>query len=75
MRTTLEIDDDLLGLVKEMAQYQRSTAGKVVSQLIRNSLVQNDSREIRNGLHILKRPMDAKPVTMEVINQLRDQDC
>ncbi len=38
MRTTLEIDDDLLIAAKELARRERSTAGRVVSRLLRESL-------------------------------------
>lgn len=38
MRTTLEIDDDLLAAAKELAQRERSSAGKVISRLLRHSL-------------------------------------
>ncbi len=38
MRTTLDIDDDLLAAAKELARRERSTAGKVVSRLLRRSL-------------------------------------
>ena len=38
MRTTLDIDDDLLAAAKELARRERSTAGRVVSRLLRRSL-------------------------------------
>ena len=38
MRTTLDIDDDLLAAAKELARRERSTAGQVVSRLLRQSL-------------------------------------
>ncbi len=38
MRTTLDIDDDLLDAAKELARRDRVTAGQVVSRLLRASL-------------------------------------
>jgi len=38
MRTTLDIDDDLLAAAKELARRERSTAGAVVSRLLRGAL-------------------------------------
>jgi hypothetical protein len=38
MRTTLDIDDDLLAAAKELARRERSTAGEVISRLVRHSL-------------------------------------
>lgn len=38
MRTTLDIDDDLLLAAKELARREGATAGAVVSRLLRRSL-------------------------------------
>lgn len=38
MRTTIDIDDDLLAATKELARKEGSTAGQVVSRLLRHSL-------------------------------------
>jgi hypothetical protein len=38
MRTTLDIDDDVLAAAKELARHEGATAGQVVSRLLRRSL-------------------------------------
>jgi Bacterial antitoxin of type II TA system, VapB len=38
MRTTLDIDDDLLQAAKERARREHKTAGQVVSELLRHAL-------------------------------------
>ena len=38
MRTTLDIDDDVLAAAKELAKTQNSTAGEVISDLARRAL-------------------------------------
>jgi hypothetical protein len=38
MRTTLDIDDDLLQAAKERARREHKTAGQVVSELLRQAL-------------------------------------
>lgn len=38
MRTTLDIDEDVLVAAKELARRQKLSAGRVVSQLLRASL-------------------------------------
>lgn len=38
MRTTLDIDDDLLAAAKEISRQQGQTAGQVVSALLRRAL-------------------------------------
>jgi hypothetical protein len=41
MRTTLDIDDDVLLAVKEIARRNGETAGQVVSELLRRALTQS----------------------------------
>ena len=38
MRTTLDIDDDVLQAAKELARAEGSTAGQVISRLVRQAL-------------------------------------
>jgi nitrogen regulatory protein PII len=38
MRTTLDIDDDILEAVKELARAEKKTAGQVLSELARKGL-------------------------------------
>ncbi|MEX2130540.1 MAG: hypothetical protein WD772_03565 [Pseudohongiellaceae bacterium] len=40
MRTTLDIEDSVLNVVKELAQRQGKTAGEVLSTLARQALLQ-----------------------------------
>jgi hypothetical protein len=39
MRTTLDIDDDVLATAKELARRERSSAGLVLSRLAREALI------------------------------------
>jgi hypothetical protein len=41
MRTTLDIDDDVLVAAKELAKARKSTAGEVISGLVRKALTQD----------------------------------
>jgi len=43
MRTTIDIDDDLLAAAKELARREGRTAGEVVSRLLRRSLTGRDA--------------------------------
>ena len=75
MRTTLDIDEDVLEAAKELAVIKKSTAGKVLSELARKGLQPQDGqREIRNGVPLLPAVEGERPVTMEQVNRLRDQD-
>lgn len=75
MRTTLEIDDELLLTVKEIAQQRRTTAGRVVSSLLRESLQPKRFKlEYRNGVPLLPRRPNGPVVTAKLVNRLRDED-
>lgn len=73
MRTTLDIDDDLLQAAKEMAESRNTTAGRVVSDLLRKALQRPASPvRVRNGVPLLSRPGGVPVLTMKRVNELRD---
>jgi hypothetical protein len=74
MRTTLTIDDDVLATAKEIASRQHKSVGEVISGLVRQALAPSNpaSRE-RNGITLLAVRLGSPPVTMELVNQLRDE--
>ena len=43
MRTTLDIDDDVLAVAKEMARNQCVSAGRVISRLLRDTMTGHNS--------------------------------
>jgi hypothetical protein len=77
VRTTLDIDDDVLQSAKEIAATRGLTAGQVLSDLARKGLEPSSSRQrarLRNGVPILpRRPAGAPRPTMRLVNELRDQ--
>jgi hypothetical protein len=74
MRTTLEIEDDVLEVAKDVARHQCLSLGKAVSLLIRKGIQGPQKKEMhRNGLRVVTRAQDATPVTLEMVNQLRDE--
>jgi hypothetical protein len=75
MRTTLDIDDEILLTVKEIAHQRKTTAGNVVSTLLRESLRPKSFKpEYRNGIPLLPRRPKGPVVTAELVNRLRDED-
>jgi hypothetical protein len=74
MRTTLDIDDDVLIAAKELAAVQNSSAGKVISELARRSLTQGTDGPLvhRNGFWVL--PKRGGVVTSELVNRLADAE-
>ncbi len=76
MRTTFNLDPDVLMAVKELAALRGSTAGQVLSQLARSALEAEPKRgTIRNGVPLLEPTPDEGIVTLEVVNRLRDQEA
>lgn len=83
MRTTLDIDADVLEAAKELARRQNLTAGKVVSQVLRNALT-GQSGQVKPGKGAKPeepavagfRPFPAGKtvVTNETINRLRETE-
>ena len=79
MRTTLDIDDDVLAAARGLARQQKRTAGEVISSLARQALtgVTAGAGEVREppAVHGF-RPFAAngKIVTNELIDELRDRD-
>jgi hypothetical protein len=80
MRTTLDIDDDLMRTAKELAQRQGVSAGKVVSRLMRSALLAPNSgadAESASGKSAAKlgfRPLQggSELVTNDDVNRLRE---
>jgi hypothetical protein len=75
MRTTLAIDDDILAAAKHLAEREQKTLGEVISALARQGLARGSrsKRTERNGVPLLPTRRGATPVTMEFVNQLRDE--
>lgn len=79
MRTTLDIDEDVLAAVKELSRRQSVSAGKVLSQLARLALAGGGTagKAARASAGVAGfRPIASRgtPVTNEIIDSLRDAD-
>ncbi len=75
MRTTISIDDDLLAAAKHLAEREQKTLGEVISALVRQGLSPEGrvGRSQRNGIPLLALGKATVPVTLELVNQLRDE--
>ena len=75
MRTTLDIDADLLQAAKELAALHKKTVGQMVSELIRKGLERPaPTTRIRNGIPLLTPRPGMPPITMAMVNALRDEE-
>ena len=73
MRTTVDIEDDVLSVAKEMARQQRLPIGKVLSNLARRALTQHRRGGTREGIPLFPVQKNAGVATLELINRLRDE--
>ncbi len=75
MRTTLNLDDDVLFSAHELAKLQKKTAGQVISELVRQALqartTPSGETEAVQGF----RPFPARGalVTNEIVDKLREE--
>lgn len=75
MRTTLDLDDDVLQAARELAASRKTTIGKVLSDLARKSLHPADGAlATRNGVPLLPPRPEGRLVTLEAVNRLREGD-
>ncbi|HEX9565548.1 MAG TPA: hypothetical protein VF981_16330 [Gemmatimonadaceae bacterium] len=78
MRTTLDIDEDVLLAAKERARRENKTAGQVVSELLRQALTAPTPPAVREPKAVYGfRPFPRRGgiVTNELIDQLRKEDA
>ena len=79
MRTTLDIDDDVLHAAKERARREKKTTGQVISELARTALTAPPrAREMRGSKSVYRfRPFPKRGgvVTNELIDKLREEDA
>ena len=74
MRTTLDLDEDVLQAAKELASARGRSAGQIVSELLRKALASPASGRVRNGVPLLPRRSAGAPrPTMALVNRLRDE--
>ncbi|HTQ99881.1 MAG TPA: CopG family transcriptional regulator [Candidatus Acidoferrum sp.] len=79
MRTTLDIEEDVMKAIKELAKREGITAGSLVSTLLRKALTHpgpgpdNQLQEPAAFYGFRPFPSTGKIVTNEDVNKLRDE--
>lgn len=76
MRTSIDIEDDVLAAIKELARLQNVSAGYIVSKLAREALAGHQQAQTSGTSAAGFRPFPAHGtlVTNEQINELRVQE-
>jgi hypothetical protein len=74
MRTTLDLDEDVLQAAKELASVRGHTTGQVISALARKGLESRSvgRARVRNGVPLLQTRPGSPRLTLKVVNALRD---
>ena len=73
MRTTLDIDDDVVVAAKELAAGERRSLGSVISELARRGLT--PARVATAGeLPVIRVPIGVPPITPEMVRRALDED-
>jgi hypothetical protein len=73
VRTTWNVDDDVVEDLKEYARARTMPAGKAVSILLKRALHQPLGTRIENGFEIFDVPQDSPIVTLEHTLHLEDE--
>ena len=72
MRTTLELDDDVVVAARELAALQRRSLGSVVSELARRGLTPARI-ESDDDLPVIRVPAGTSPITPEMVRRALDE--
>jgi hypothetical protein len=74
MRTTVNIDGDVLRAAKELAALSGRTLGQVLSDLARSALARGtEEGSVRNGVPLLAPTPDARLVTSDDVARMLDE--
>ncbi len=73
MRTTLDIDQDVLLAAREVARHRGVTVGKVLSELAREALPRQPPCSMRGDVPQFPVRPGSSVVTLELVNRLRDE--
>ncbi len=73
MRTTVDLEKDVLLAAKEIAKQRGNTLGQVISDLARQALTRRTPTSSKHGLPLFPVQPDAGVVTLELVNRLRDE--
>lgn len=73
VRTTLNIDDDVLLAAKQRAALEGISVGEALSAMAREGLTRGNRGETRNGVPLI--PNAKQVVTIETVQELLDESA
>jgi hypothetical protein len=69
MRTTLDLDADIVQAARQLARQQSKSIGQVISELARTALAADVAPRMRNGV-----PLFSRKPGLALVNRLRDSE-
>lgn len=75
MRTTLDLDEDVLAAVRSLARAQGRSLGSVLSELVRRGLA--PARQLQHGpggFPTFEAPSGAAPLTIEAVRAVLEDE-
>jgi hypothetical protein len=73
MRTTLNLDDDALEMVRQYSEARSVALGKAASELVRKGFVSPTPTRIVNGIVVFDVPPDSPKITPERVKELESE--
>ncbi len=73
MRTTLDIDDDVVAAARELAAGERRSLGSVISELARRGLTPAQVA-VDGDVPVIHVPAGTAPITPEMVRRALDED-
>jgi len=74
MRTTLNLDDDVLREVKEYADSRSVALGRAVSDLVRRGLNTPVQTQVVNGFHVVVLPPSSPAIYPDQVKRLLEDE-
>lgn len=73
MRTTVDVEEDVLSAARDIASRRGVSIGRVISELAREGLLSGPRRAERNGIPLFELGEAPASVSLEIVNRLRDE--
>lgn len=73
MRTTLNLDDDVLVMVRQYSEARSLALGKAASELVRKGFSSSTPTRLVNGVVVFDVPPDSPRITTERVKQLESE--
>lgn len=74
MRTTLDLDEDVLEALKEIAEMRGQTAGRVASDLVRKALQPAQQVRVRNGVPLFPSRPGQRIITNALVQRILNEE-